>query len=149
MALGIGSLVGKLFGADKAVDSLITNASKALDKLVYTKEEKAEDQAKSVTEARKMIIDWLAATKGQNLARRLIALSVTAIWLLQYFVMMVLSVVAVWVDKPDNFTASATVIGNYAEKMNAAMLIILAFYFSAPYMGDVAKAALNKFSSSS
>ena len=143
---GISSVIGKIFGSDKAITSVISNASSALDKLVYTSEEKAEDQAKAVTEARGMVINWMESTKGQNLARRLIALMVTAVWITQYLVMCSLSVIAVWVDQPAKFHASAKVIGDNAQSMNAAMMLILAFYFSAPYLGDVAKGALKKFS---
>lgn len=140
------SFFGKVFGSDKAISSVIDNTSNALDKLVYTSEEKAEDNAKSVTEARNMVIAWMDSTKGQNLARRLIALVVTFVWIFQYIVMCSLSVVAVWVDQPEKFHESAKVIGDNAQSMNAAMMLILAFYFSAPYMGTIAKSALNKFS---
>ena len=71
----IGETIGKIFGTDKAAAALIDNVSTGLDKLVYTGEEKAADHAASVTEARKMVIKWLAATSGQNLARRVLALT--------------------------------------------------------------------------
>ncbi len=142
----IGQLLGKMFGTDKAIAGIVSGASNALDKLVYTNEEKAEDQAKATSEARGMVIDWMRATQGQNLARRLIALTVTGVWVFQYLTMVVLSVVGVWVENPAPFNESATAIGGYAQSMNAAMMLILAFYFSAPFMGDIAKGALNKFS---
>ena len=142
----VGEILGKLLGTDKAVASIVENASSAIDRLVYTDEEKADDRKQAVTEARQMVISWMNATQGQNLARRLIALIVTGIWVFQYLTMMVLSVIAVWVQDPDPFKVSATVIGGYAESMNGAMMLILGFYFSAPFMGDLAKGALNKFS---
>jgi hypothetical protein len=52
----------------------------------------------------------------------------------------------VWVSDPEKFVTSADVIGGYAENMNGAMMLILGFYFAAPYMGDMTKSALNKFS---
>lgn len=143
----IGEVLGKLFGTDKALTSIVDNTSKAIDKLVYTSEEKAEDQARSVTEARQMVIGWMAATQGQNLARRLIALIVTLIWVSQYVAMMLLSLAAVWVETPGPFVASSKVIGGYAENMNGAMMLILGFYFAAPHLGDIAKSAMSKFSS--
>jgi hypothetical protein len=142
----IGQVFGKLFGTDKAIEGIVSGASSALDKLVYTEEEKAEDRIKSVTEARSMVIDWMRATQGQNLARRLIALVVTGVWVFQYLAMVALSVAGVWMDHPDKFNASAHAIGGYAESMNGAMMLILAFYFSAPFMGDIAKGALAQFS---
>jgi hypothetical protein len=142
----IGSLFGKLFGTEKALAGIVDGATNAIDKLVYTQEERAEDRAKAITEARSMVIAWMASTQGQNLARRLIALIVTLVWITQYLSMMVLSVVAVWVSDPEKFVTSADVIGGYAENMNGAMMLILGFYFAAPYMGDMTKSALNKFS---
>ncbi|WP_319577674.1 hypothetical protein [uncultured Desulfobacter sp.] len=141
----IGQTVGKIFGTDKAAADLIDNVSSGLDKLVYTGEEKAADQAAAVTEARQMVIKWLEATSGQNLARRLLALMITAIWLMQYVFMMFMSVVSVWVQDSTAFMASAEVMGGYAETMKGAVMLILAFYFAAPHMGSVVQAALDKF----
>ena len=141
------SFFGKLFGSDKAASSLIENVSKGIDALVYTDEEKAGDAAKSRSEARAMVIEWMKNTQGQNLARRLIALMVTAVWLLQYLVMQVLSVVSVWVkaETGDKMVQSAKIIGEFATSMNGAMMLILGFYFAAPHMGKIAESALKKF----
>lgn len=143
-----GGFLGKLFGTDKAAESLIDNASSALDKLWYTEEEKAEDKARSATEARGMVIEWLRNTQGQNLARRLLALLITVVWLLLYMAMMLLSVSAVWIEDNAKLLDSAKVIGDYAEQMNGAMMLILAFYFAAPHLPGIANAAINKFSGS-
>lgn len=142
----VGDFFGKMLGTDKAIEGVVDGTRNAIDKLVYTSEEKADDNAKDVTEARKMIIDWMRSTQGQNLARRLIALAVTAVWLLQFLVAQALSITAVWVDSPEKFTASAKIIGNYAENMNGAMMLILGFYFAAPHLGDLVKGAMSKFS---
>ena len=142
----VGEIIGKLLGTDKAVTRIVDNASSAIDKLVYTDEEQADDRRQAVSEARRMVISWMNATQGQNLARRLIALVVTGVWVAQYLSMMALSVTAVWVGNPEPFESSAKVIGGYAESMNGAMMLILGFYFSAPYMGDLAKGALEKMS---
>lgn len=141
----IGETIGKIFGTDKAANSLIDNVSSGLDKLVYTNQEKAEEHARSVTEARQMVIQWMQATSGQNLARRLLALMITAIWLLQYVFMMVMSTVAIWVDNAAPFLQSAEVVGQYAENMKGAVMLILAFYFAAPHMGGIVQGALDKF----
>lgn len=141
----VGETIGKIFGTDQAAKSLVENVSSGLDKLVYTSEEKAEAHAKDVSEARQMVIQWMSATSGQNLARRLLALVITAVWLLQYVSMMGLSVVAVWIKDPVNFLESARIIGGYAEKMNGAMMLILAFYFAAPHMSGIVQGAMEKF----
>jgi len=139
-------ILGKIFGTDDAINKTIDLAARGIDALVYTDEEKSVDAAKSRTEARTMIIKWMESTQGQNLARRFIALSITCVWLLQYLMAMIGSMIAVWVDNPDKWIESVKVIGDYAENMNGAMMLILAFYFAAPHMGDIAAAAMDKFS---
>jgi hypothetical protein len=146
LGLGVvGETVGKLFGTDKAAAALIDNVSRGLDKLIYTDEEKSDSKAASVTEARQMVINWLDATSGQHLARRLLAIMITVVWLMQYVFMIAMSTMAVWVEKPARFVASADVVAGYAETMKGAVMLILAFYFASPYMGNVVDVALKKF----
>ena len=138
-------LVGKMFGSDKALDAAISGVTKGLDALVYTDEEKAGDAAKERAEARSMIVSWQSATSGQNLARRFIALAIVFIWLLQYVAAMVLSLISVWMGDPVLWQDSADIVGNYAERMNGAVMLILGFYFAAPHLSGIVGAALNKF----
>jgi len=151
---GIGSTIGRIFGSEKALTSVVEGVSSGLDKLFYTAEEKADDASKDRAAARAMIITWMDSTKGQNLARRLIALCIVSVWLFQYVSCMFLSVAAVWIN-PDQTAAinplieSARVIGTFAEKMNGAVMLILGFYFAAPYMGSLVKGAMDKCSGSS
>jgi len=145
---GIGATMGRIFGSDKALTSMVDHVSIGLDKLIYTNEEKAEDAAKATTEARLMIVKWMDSTKGQNLARRLIALAVVSVWLFQYLACMFLSVAAIWTPAPERIIESAQVIGVFAEKMNGAVMLILGFYFAAPYMGSLINKSMNKFSGS-
>lgn len=142
---GIGATIGKIFGSDRAITSVIDNVSKGLDALVYTDEEKAGDAAKDRAAARSMIITWMDSTKGQNLARRLIALCIVSVWLVQYLSCMILSVAGVWADESEKIAASANIISISAERMNGAVMLILGFYFAAPYMGNIVQGAMNKF----
>lgn len=141
------SFWGRLFGSDEATGKLIDNVSSGLDKLFYTDEEKAEDIAKDRSEARGMVIGWLKNTQGQNLSRRLIALSITFGWLLQYFVIIGLNVATVWVgpETGKKLSESAEMISNNAAAIVPAVMLILGFYFAAPHMGSIAQAALAKF----
>jgi hypothetical protein len=141
------SFFGKLFGTEKALTSIVDGASSALDALVYTDEEKAQDAASQRSEARKMVVAWMHATQGQNLARRLIALSITATWLLMYGLGALMSMVAVWwPSRSEQLVESAAISKGLAQDMNPAVMLILAFYFAAPHMGDIAKAAMQKMS---
>ena len=51
----IGSFFGRMFGSDKAMDTLVDRTSSAIDKLVYTKEEQAEDAE---------VMTWALAVRG-------------------------------------------------------------------------------------
>ena len=143
--LSIGATMGKIFGTDKAITAVIDNVSRGLDALVYTDEEKAGGAAKDRAEARGMVVKWMESTQGQNLARRLIALCIVSVWLFQYLGCMFLSVAGIWVSSPEKIIASAKVIGMFAEKMNGAVMLILGFYFAAPYMGSIVQGAMTKF----
>jgi hypothetical protein len=140
------SFWGKIFGTENAINTTISAVKDGLDALVYTDEEKAGDAAKERTQARSMVVDWMQATQGQNLARRLIALSVTTVWLAQYVMSLIGSMIIPWLDADaEQWVESVTAINDSAAQMNSAMMLILAFYFAAPHMGDIAKAALNGF----
>ncbi len=141
----LGGLLGKIFGSDKAIESTINSVSSGLDKLYYSDEEKADDAAKGRTEARQMIVNWMAATQGQNLARRLLALMVTTTWLLMYVAAMIGSIIGSWQDDPAKWLQSSELIGDYADGMSGAVMLILGFYFAAPHMSSIAEKALNNF----
>ena len=140
--------LGKLMGTEKATNTMIEGVRDGLDALVYTDEEKATDARVERSEARMMVVRWMEATSGQNLARRLIALVVTGIWVFQYFASMALNISTVWVSNPEMATKlmeSAKIVGETASQMNGAMMLILGFYFAAPHLGKISEAAINKF----
>lgn len=143
-------LLGKIFGSDTAIKSVVDTVSSGLDKLVYTDEEKAGDAAKDRSEARAMVVRWMDSTQGQNLARRIISLSITAVWLGMSLFAQLLSMVAIFTNDTGVVTAAkllqvAMIAKESANDMMGAVMLILAFYFAAPHMGDIAAAAINKF----
>lgn len=138
------NFLGKLFGSEKALSGIVDGVTKGLDALVYTDEEKAQDAAKSRTEARGMVIKWMAATQGQNLARRLISLSITGVWLLQYVVAQIVSIFVIYAEDPQRLQGVSKVMREGANDMGPAVMLILAFYFAAPHMGDIAKSFTNR-----
>lgn len=141
----IGNLLGKIFGSETAINKTIDTVSSGLDKLYYSDEEKADDAAKGRTEARQMIVSWMEATQGQNLARRLLALMVTTTWLLMYVSALIGSIIASWQDDPAKWLQSSELIGDYADGMSGAVMLILGFYFAAPHMSSIAEKALTNF----
>lgn len=140
------SWLGKLFGTDKAAESLVNNISSGLDKLVYTDQEKSADHAKTVTEGRQVLLKWLDSTSGSNLARRLIALVVTGIWALQYAVSMILLALVPWADEyAIQMKASAYSLQGSGESVSSAMALVLGFYFAAPHLGKIVDTAMAGF----
>lgn len=140
------SFFGKLFGSDKALEKVVDTASGLLDEAFYTKEEKAADKAAARTEAQKMVIQWMEASTGSRLARRAIAFAITGTWLGMYWMTAVLAVCSVWAtEASDKLKASGLIIDAAADVMVSPVMLILGFYFAAPYMGDLAKGALERF----
>ena len=138
---------GRLFGSEKALDAVVGGAVRGLDALIYTSEEKAQDAARATTEARQMVVAWMAATQGQNLSRRLIALSITGVWLSQIVASQLLNVASVWASPivSNKLIQSAKIMMAGSVAMGSAVMLILAFYFAAPHMGDIAKAVTGRF----
>jgi hypothetical protein len=63
----------------------------------------------------------------------------------QYLTALALSGIAVWAKDPVKWRESAKLVGDYAEQMNGAMMLILGFYFAAPHLGKVVDKAMAKF----
>ena len=147
----MASFWGRLFGTEKALTGIVDAARDGLDKLVYTDEEKAGDAAKNRTEAREMVVKWMAATQGQNLARRLIALSIAAVWLGMYTISVLCSAIAIFTNEAGVVTSEkirivGTIAMSGATEMNSHVWLILAFYFAAPHMGEVAQVITGRIS---
>ena len=77
-------ILGKMFGSEKALGNIVGSVSRGLDSLVYTQQEKEQAAAAERAKAREMVLRWMESTQGQNLARRMIAVIVTSVWILQY-----------------------------------------------------------------
>jgi len=138
-------LFGKLFGTEKALSGIVKGVTSGLDALVYTDEEKAKDAAQSRTEARQMVVKWMESTQGQNLARRLIALSITFVWLSLWLMSVFASMLTIFISShADNILALGQIAKGAAAEMNPAVMLILAFYFAAPHMGELSKAFIAK-----
>ena len=142
---GFGTL-GKMFGTPKALGAIVGGVRSGLDALVHTEEEKAEEAAKDRSEARAMVIEWMRASSGQNITRRFLACVVTGVWLLMYLLAAGMSLAGIWLaEAADRIMESAALMGGYAHEMNGAMMLILGFYFAAPYMGSIVEGAMKKF----
>ena len=146
--MALGALIGKIFGSEKAIEGAVKGISNSLDVLVYTDEEKANDAALERQKARAMVIDWMQATSGQALARRLIACSITMIWLLQYVFGWAMVAGAVFSD-PEiaaRMKEASEITQEHSDGMTGAVMLILSFYFAAPHLDKVVGPAMERFS---
>lgn len=142
-------LWSRVFGTEKALEKAVDGVTKGLDALVYTDEEREKDAASDRAEARKMVVGWMQATQGQNLARRVIALSITAVWLSMYLISAGCAMLAVFVNAQGVVTSLKVgevgiIAKSAANEMGPAVMLILAFYFAAPHMSDIAKAVTGR-----
>ena len=140
-------LLGKMLGSEKALGSAIGAVKDGLDALVYTDEEKAQDAAKERAAAREMVVGWMQATQGQNLARRFIALVVTLIWAAQYVIAIILDAAMPFVAQPTQAVLSQTAdaIRSGGEQVTGAFMLVIGFYFAAPHLSSIGGGAMDKF----
>lgn len=146
--MGVLSTLGKVFSSEKAIAKTVDAVSNGLDKLVYTEEEKADAASADRAAGRALVIGWMESTNGQNIARRVIAFMITGVWLMQYTIANLFSILAVFTldDKRTLiYTTASAVMANYAVQMNGAVMLILAFYFAAPHMANIVEAAMSRF----
>lgn len=142
------SIFGRIFAGEETIKTVVNAARDGLDALVYTDEEKAGDAAKDRAAARGMVVEWMKSTSGQNLARRWLSVAITSVWLGQYVVAQIFTISTLWiypVERRVAWRATAELMASYAEQMNSAVMLILAFYFAAPHMGAIVDAAMSRF----
>ena len=112
----------------KGVDAVIRTG----DALVYTEEEKAEFRLK----VGEWLLKWQQATSGQNIARRLIAMLVTGVWLLESMVALVLTVFAAFHPDHKAMADAADACWEAARGMGIPAGLILTFYFAPNKIGE-------------
>lgn len=112
-------ILGAIFGSSENTTKVVDGAIAGIDKMIFTDEEKAEANSK----VRDWFLKYLAATQPQNLARRLIAVIVVALWAL-------LIVVGIAVYKWD-VAYSLFVFETLRDVVNTPFSIIIGFYFAA------------------
>jgi hypothetical protein len=144
------SWLGKVFGTDEAVGNVIQQGKELLDDAFYTDSEKAEDKAATAAQVRSMVVEWMQNSQGQNLSRRVIAMSVTFTWLGGFIIAGLMAVLAVWTDTyREPLIISSNLIDQRNSGMSGAVMLILGFYFAAPKISEIAEAAMAKFSKGS
>ena len=140
-------LFSRIFAGEEVIAETVRAARDGLDALVFTEEEKATAAAADRAAARKMVVSWMEATSGQNLARRWLSIAITTVWLGQYLAAQAFTVFTIWVpvERRVAYRETAKLMADYAENMNGAVMLILAFYFAAPHMDKIIVGAMEKF----
>lgn len=140
-------LFKRIFAGEETIKTTVEAVRDGLDALVFTDEERATAAAVERAAARGMVVQWMDATSGQNLARRWLSVVITTVWLGQYLAAQAFTVFTIWVtpDKRETYQATAKLMADYAESMNGAVMLILAFYFAAPHMDKIVGVAMSKF----
>lgn len=112
-------ILGAIFGSSKNTETIVNGAVSGLDKMFFTKEEKAEANQK----LSEWYLKYLETTQPQNLARRFIALIVVILW-----AALVLGAALVhpwmpqWADR---------IFYMLEDVVNTPFSIIIGFYFAA------------------
>lgn len=128
------NFLGKLFGSEKAIEKAVDTVSNGLDKLYYSDEEKAEDAAKSRSEARGMLIKWMESTQGQTLTRRTIAFAVIYSWLTGILLAKLFQIASIWADDATLYLATASQLSQLAKDMDSVVMLVIGFYFALPHL---------------
>lgn len=148
---GFGSVMGKIFVSEKSVEKAIDSVTSGIDKIWYTKEERADNeearwnkQFEARAKAQELMLDWMKASQGHNVARRWLTVQITRVWLWQMILGMAFAVASVWAKEPDRLLATAGIMQGYAAEMGAIVMIIVLFYFAAPHMGEALNILLQR-----
>lgn len=113
------NIFGAIFGSKKNTENIVSGALGGIDKLFFTKEERAEASAKSG----EFFLRYLEASKPQNIARRFIAVIVVLLWAL----LIVFGIVIRWAS----YEMSDFVFKVLNDLVHQPLMLIMGFYFLA------------------
>lgn len=125
----MNKIIGAIFGSSKNTETIVDGAVAGLDKIWFTKEEKAE--------ANQKLSDWylqyLAATQPQNIARRLIAMVIVWLWWLLVVFGVICRGIELWVfdTVPEGveYIYSEFIFKVLTEVVMQPFSIVVGFYF--------------------
>ena len=136
--------ISKIFASDKVVESGLS----MIDKAFHTDQEKAEGAERMTKHKDNFIANWIESSKSSNLARRYLAMLVASIWSFLFLFSWASQQMAVWSDSVDDkkLALMQEINAPFLDQATGGMMLVLAFYFAAPYMGSIVSGAMNKFS---
>ena len=136
----------RIFGSSDVLKESIEIVRDAGDMMFYTDEEKAQDAAKRAERLDNLLVNWLEQTKGEKLSRRFLAMLVGCIWGFLFMFSWIVQQIAIWYNESaDKFNAMSQANEKFLDQSTGAMMLVLAFYFAAPHMGEIVQAAMSRF----
>jgi len=140
------SWLGKIFASDKVLEQGLGLIERTADALIYTDEEKEASRTRNIEHKDKMIINWIESSKGSNIARRFIAFLVAGIWAFLFSFSWITTQAAIFMNADvERLELMREANEPFLTQSSGAMMLVLAFYFAAPYMGGVVEGALSMF----
>ncbi|WP_445362061.1 hypothetical protein ACJJIQ_00075 (plasmid) [Microbulbifer sp. ANSA003] len=131
------SFWSRLWGSEKALEKGADALIKTGDALFYTAEEKAQDSDQRNTQVREFLLQWIKSTSGQNIARRLIAIAFSAVYLLLVLVVVTLSIWAALKGQGETaLSAAALVARQLLADLTSLQGLIMFFYFAPNKIGE-------------
>jgi len=118
--------LASLFGGGDTTNKIVDGVMKGTDALFFTDEEKSVANQKILD----FKLEWMKATQGQNIARRIIAIIVTLMW-------MGIGV-SILAAQALHHTAFAQFAAKYmTDVVTTPFMIIIGFYFAAHIVGKM------------
>lgn len=118
-------ILKRIFAGPDSVKTVVDGATGVIDKFTFTNEERSEASFRAF----ELWIEFQKATSGQNVARRLIALIVVALWAALTFLAVVVGLVEVlWLKTPG--AASGFVFEVLSSNVLPLVVVVIGFYFS-------------------
>ncbi len=117
--------LGAIFGSPKSAASLASTATSMFDNAFYTDQERAKAKEKIMP----MLIDYMSATKGQDVARRGLAMMAAGMWIFVGMTFMVLLIVGLIADSAATTAASEQIREFMSDVIDTPFMLIMAFYF--------------------
>jgi len=120
--------LASLFGGGDTTNKIVDGVMKGADALFFTDEEKSVANQKILD----FKLEWMKATQGQNIARRIIAIVVTFMWMAVGL--------AILAAQALQHTTFAKFAAQYmADVVTTPFMIIIGFYFAAHMVGKLGK----------
>lgn len=141
------SIFGKLFGGEEAAKSVVKTSLQLIDDAFYTKAEKESDHLKERIQVAKSVQTWLENSGGPNLARRVIAIGIFAMWFSMLLASMVIHIASIFVDDAVTRAVMDEVSDDtrgFAADISIEMMLVLGYYFAAPQVDKFAAPLVQK-----